>query len=151
MIFSYADPSSKIAAADDTPRSSPCLCRMQRLFVSCCPGVPDSQNIISYETAHERNYLEIRETPFPLTGWKRNGCRSPRQIFQPLRYGDMAHYRSRTCRRRLAPVRLLPYLGMGVGLPNALRAGISSSAVRTYHRTRHLHGQEIRPGFSAAG
>ena len=27
MIFSYADPSSKIAAADDTPRSSPCLCR----------------------------------------------------------------------------------------------------------------------------
>ena len=69
MIFSYADPSSKIAAADDTPRSSPCLCRMQRLFVSCCPGVPDSQNIISYETAHERNYLEIRETPFPLTGW----------------------------------------------------------------------------------
>ena len=28
MIFSYADPSSKIAAADDTPRSSPCLCRM---------------------------------------------------------------------------------------------------------------------------
>ena len=73
MIFSYADPSSKIAAADDTPRSSPCLCRMQRLFVSCCPGVPDSQNIISYETAHERNYLEIRETPFPLTGWKRNG------------------------------------------------------------------------------
>lgn len=86
MIFSYADPSSKIAAADDTPRSSPCLCRMQRLFVSCCPGVPDSQNIISYETAHERNYLEIRETPFPLTGWKRNGCRSPRQIFQPLRY-----------------------------------------------------------------
>ena len=64
MIFSYADPSSKIAAADDTPRSSPCLCRMQRLFVSCCPGVPDSQNIISYETAHERNYLEIRETPF---------------------------------------------------------------------------------------
>ena len=41
--------------------------------------------------------------------------------------------------------------GMGVGLPNALRAGISSSAVRTYHRTRHLHGQEIRPGFSAAG
>ena len=36
---------------------------MQRLFVSCCPGVPDSQNIISYETAHERNYLEIRETP----------------------------------------------------------------------------------------
>ena len=52
---------------------------------------------------------------------------------------------------RLAPVRLLPYLRMGVGLPNALRAGISSSAVRTYHRTRHLHGQEIRPGFSAAG
>ncbi len=83
MIFSYADPSSKIAAADDTPRSSPCLCRMQRLFVSCCPGVPDSQNIISYETAHERNYLEIRETPFPLTGWKRNGCRSPRQICSP--------------------------------------------------------------------
>jgi len=29
--------------------------------------------------------------------------------------------------------------------------GISSSAVRTYHRTRHLHGQEIRPGFSTAG
>ena len=115
MIFSYADPSSKIAAADDTPRSSPCLCRMQRLFVSCCPGVPDSQNIISYETAHERNYLEIRETPFPLTGWKRNGCRSPCQAFQPLRLGHMAYHRSRTRGRRLAPVRLLSYPRMGVG------------------------------------
>ena len=40
---------------------------------------------------------------------------------------------------------------MGVGLPDALRAGIPSSAVRTYHRTRHLHDQEIRPGFSTAG
>ena len=87
MIFSYADPSSKIAAADDTPRSSPCLCRMQRLFVSCCPGVPDSQNIISYETAHERNYLEIRETPFPLTGWKRNGCQVLVKYFNPCGTG----------------------------------------------------------------
>ena len=153
MIFSYADPSSKIAAADDTPRSSPCLCRMQRLFVSCCPGVPDSQNIISYETAHERNYLEIRETPFPLTGWKRNGCRSSRQVFPSLQCRNMAYRRSRTRRRRrrLTVVRLLPSPRMGVGLPDALRAGISSSAVRTYHRTRHLHGQEIRPGFSTAG
>ena len=45
----------------------------------------------------------------------------------------MAHHRSRTRRRRLAPVRLLSYPRMGVGLPDALRAGISSSAVRTYH------------------
>ena len=47
----------------------------------------------------------------------------------------MAHHRSRTRRRRLEPVRLLSYSRMGVGLPDALRAGISSSAVRTYHRT----------------
>ena len=47
MIFSYADPSSKIAAACDTPRSSPCLCRPQRLFGSCCPGVPGSLKFYS--------------------------------------------------------------------------------------------------------
>ena len=147
MIFSYADPSSKIAAADDTPRSSPCLCRMQRLFVSCCPGVPDSQNIISYETAHERNYLEIRETPFPLTGWKRNGCRSPRQIFQPLRCGNMAHHRSRTRRRRLAAIRLLLHIRMGVGLSDALRAGIPLPDVQNDRRTGFMHFRIDCPGL----
>ncbi len=151
MTFSYALPSSKIAAADDTPRSSPCLCRSQRLFVSCWPGVPGSLNSSIYEFAHKTDHLEIRETSYRLTGWERIGCRSPRQVFQPLRLGHMAHHRSRTRRRRLASVRLLSHPRMGVGLSDALRAGIPSSAVRTCHRTRHLHGQEIRPGFSAAG
>ena len=96
-------------------KAMPCLCRLRWLFVSCCPDVPGSLNIISYETAHKRNHLEIRETSFPLTGWKRNGCRSPRQVFQPLRLGHMAHHRSRTRRRRLALVRLLSYPRMGVG------------------------------------
>ena len=44
----------------------PCLCRLRRLFVSCCPGVPDSLNIISYGIAHKRDHLEIRESSHRL-------------------------------------------------------------------------------------
>lgn len=64
MIFSYADPSSKIAAADDTPRSSPCLCRMQRLFVSCCPGVPDSQLIFLMKLLTKEIISKFEKHPF---------------------------------------------------------------------------------------
>ena len=59
MTFSSALPSSKIAAADDTPRSLPCLCHSQRLFVSCWPGVPGSLNSVIYELAHKTDHLEI--------------------------------------------------------------------------------------------
>jgi hypothetical protein len=98
-----------------------------------------------YETAHKTDHLEIRETPFPLTGWKRNGCRSPCQVFQPLRFGYVAHHRSRTGGRRLAPVRILSYPRMGVGLPDALRAGIPSCrsdlpSNATFTRPRNTSG-----------
>ena len=94
--ISSALPSSKIVAADETPRSLPCLCRSQRLFVFCWPGVPGSLNSIICELAHKRNHLEIRESSHRLTGWERNGCRRPRQVFQPLQLGHMAYHRSRT-------------------------------------------------------
>ena len=60
---------------------------------------------------------------------------------------NMAHHRSRTRRRRLAAIRLLLHIRMGMELPDAFRPPEPSFAVRPYNRTRHLYEWEIRQRF----